>query len=245
MRTLIVVPLCTAALMENLPTDVHKTDAQVIVHMSARAPAQELRRHRVALFVRIALHAPPGLLALLFAVRDEPKSWAYAVLRDLERIWTYDDELQSLPSPLEHPGCWLAESRQHPKSFKAHLYKALARAPRESAAPRDQGDFAEHRCQNCSRVFPRRDMMLSHAARVHGYRNPAATRVAGTVCASCGTDFHSTARLYKHVSNRSHRCLQFYVSSMPELDAQQLVAGNVRVAPEDASKALLKPALRK
>ena len=230
-----VAPLRAAALMENLPKNEHKTDKQVLVHMSARSPAAELIKSRVTLFLRISCHAPPLLINLLFVLCNEPKSWASALFGNLALYWQHCDQFSWLPSPLEQPGAWIAAARERPRRLKGYFLKCLplvagtvpAPDSAASAAPR----LGEYRCEHCDRTFPRRDMLLSHAARLHGYRNPAACRIAGDTCLACQTCFHTTARLYKHVTNRSSKCCAFYMERIDPLTDQQLADQRVEPPP--------------
>ena len=162
----------------------------------------------------------------------------------LRVLWLLDESLQTLPSPIAAPGRWLVETRDAPRSFRHRLLKAASCFSGDPPGKVAQVAVAEHPCSQCASVCPRRDMLLSHASRVHGYRNPAASRVVGSICAACGTNFHTTARLYKHVSNGSTQCIQYYIAHMPVLEPDVLAAKSIRVAAADENKSLQRPAQR-
>ena len=241
-----VAPLRTAASMENHAHTHRHTDAQVLVQTSAPTPRQGIMRLRLAMFTRMAIHAPPLLAHLLYALCDEKRSWIYAALSDLHLLWRrFPDDLRALPSPELAPWEWVAAVRESPRPFRALLMRLVRRCHSSGAGATDVDErMAEHCCDKCPRVFRTKDALLSHAARLHGYRNPVASRVTGSVCAICGTQFWTTSRLYKHVANRSKRCAAGYLDSLPELSPEEREERRVCIPKALENKALHRPAVR-
>ena len=66
----------------------------------------------------------------------------------------------------------------------------------------------EYHCYDCGEEFQYKARLRHHQWRLHGYRNPFSLRATGGICALCRFEFHSRARLTKHLG-RTDRVATF------------------------------------
>ena len=156
-----VAPVRVATSMENISVGKRTTDAQVLVHASMPSPFAVLVRQRLLLLVRIVRYAPPLLVKLLFALHDYPKSWSFAVKKDIMTLWNGSPELQSMPSPMENFALWITRIHDDPKRLRTKLVRLSRHAVPEQT--RKTMRVATHQCPECSRMFPNMKQLLSHA----------------------------------------------------------------------------------
>ena len=76
----------------------------------------------------------------------------------------------------------------------------------EAAEEEDTEAAREVECDECDRTFVSRKALLSHKQREHGRRRPARAVIWGSVCPSCGTDFHSLTRVMDHLTRGRLQC---------------------------------------
>ena len=79
-------------------------------------------------------------------------------------------------------------------------------------------------CLECNRFFGSRVALHSHFFRVHGVRNRLNYHISGTICASCGTEFHQRFRLVQHVLYRVASCRRYYSEATEPMSPEELQA---------------------
>ena len=62
----------------------------------------------------------------------------------------------------------------------------------------------------CGARFASPVALLSHRVRKHQYRNPLRYKLDSTICCGCLKDFHTPARIFKHLAYGSTRCRSAY-----------------------------------
>ena len=134
---------------------------------------------------------------------------------------------ESMPDPkTDFPGS-LKHVLEHFSTWKSTLAKAkklmIILSSRAETVP---GPIAlslpdQFACTQCASAFPTSVQLHSHLAKMHGYRNPLWYRLHNTVCCHCSLDFHSKARLFRHVY-RVADCHMYYLSEVTPMSNEQL-----------------------
>ena len=84
--------------------------------------------------------------------------------------------------------------------------------------------LAHVQCPLCPKTYATIQQLRTHCCNVHSVYNPMQSRVSGTICVACGTQFHSFKRVTKHLMQRSerNRCHQYYLEHVPPVDSTEL-----------------------
>ena len=118
-----VAPFRLAASMANTVLGQRWSDEAVLVQVARPSAQTVLVTLRVKLFIRMTLYAPRPLFMLIFALIDEPSSWAHAVVLDLLRIWHVSRDLHHLPSPVLCLRLWFQAVRRDRAGMRRILLK--------------------------------------------------------------------------------------------------------------------------
>ena len=79
-------------------------------------------------------------------------------------------------------------------------------------------------CIECNRFFGSRVVLHSHVFRVRGILHSLNYHISGTICASCGTEFHQRFRLVQHVLYRVASCRRYYSEATEPMSPEELQA---------------------
>ena len=101
------------------------------------------------------------------------------------------------------------------------------------------GEVVKFECSICVLSFGSQTALSSHNRHKHDYRNPIAAKVATTFCLCCGTEFHASARLFKHVNENSARCNKYYLDNV-----EDVVDLTCKAVKSGTSKSVLKPCIK-
>ena len=193
---------------EPLPGERRRTNAEVRVDLGAPPLNARLVAARARYAARASRFAPPYLRALLRG--HAGSEWRQALLDGLREIKaTLATKLDELPDPHLDPGAWEQFWLQWPSQWTAlirqYLQKAAATQPEADDLEREQTD-EDWMCAQCGRCFASRRAVLAHARFSHGVRRTTGQLVVGSTCPVCGTNYHTRARVKRHLEMGALRC---------------------------------------
>ena len=211
-----------AGMQNSKDTETRWTDAQVRVTLDAPPIEAVMRRSRVRHLCNVLVNAPPVIIRLVFVLCNVKQSWPNLVLKDLSDIRVSTPCLfESMPDPFVQTAVWFDCISGDPKKWSRDLAKYALESfwlcRRREDDLTSLKPLAYVQCPMCEAVFETIQQLRTHCCNVHGMYNPILSRITNTVCASCGTQFHSYKRITKHLVQRSdrNRCHKFYLEQVP------------------------------
>jgi len=182
------------------------------VRVQVRVPplAAAMVAARLRYFARLVAHGLTYLIALIrSAAGEEWRELVEESCRILQR--TVAPKLDSLGDPSTSPRCWKQFARESPIQWAKliRLFLKACTAEGESQLPEPPADITsdeEWMCGTCGAEFRTQQQLRVHPFRSHGRRRPAWAYVAGSVCPSCGIDFHNRLRAMRHLEKGSQKC---------------------------------------
>ena len=67
-------------------------------------------------------------------------------------------------------------------------------------------------CHLCNKICQNHKSLQCHLAGFHKEKNPLRKRILGTLCQSCGTEFHTRHRLLSHLAYNASVCRYYYLN---------------------------------
>eukprot|EP00972_Heterocapsa_arctica_P115666 16449029-Heterocapsa_arctica.AAC.1 len=101
---------------------------------------------------------------------------------------------------------------QWPSQWTALIRLYLRQAAKTQPGADDHDDLEREQsdedwmCAECGRCFASRRAVLTHARFSHGVRRTTGRLVVGSACPVCGTNYHTRARVKRHLEMGALRC---------------------------------------
>jgi len=187
------------------------------------------------------------------------------VIEDMEVIKSHPSlmsKLAQMPSPKANFGAWVHILKECPAEWAAIVdeYFTCDDDPEfANEKPKDKSDekgpktlspkstkfldkgFSTFECSECGKEFASGKQLATHKWKVHRIKSDIRPKIADiSVCPVCRTDYHSRARLIKHLlekrirsKTRGYSCHQVFLqrsARMPEVPKETLAALEARDA---------------
>ena len=209
---------------------VRWSDLQVRVSLDAPAIEAVLRRCRVRYLCKLLTNAPAVVIRLVVLLRNARDSWPFLVMEDLADIRNSEQELfESMPCPLIDSAKWFNDIISDPVKWSRKLSRVAMQSFRSRHRLGEETSLAPEllahvQCPLCPKIYATIQQLRTHCCNVHSMYNPMQSRVYGTICVACGTQFHSFKRVTKHLMQRSerNRCHQYYLEHVLPVDSTEL-----------------------
>ena len=115
-----------------------------------------------------------------------------------------------MPKPSEDLQSWIVEFCEKPTAWKNIFRKAVLKYRGKncfshSGHPPSLGGtlpLPTISCDECGFSCCSFQQLTSHKFNIHGYVNPLRLRISDPTCISCGTNFHTRHRLFRHLTSR-------------------------------------------
>ena len=208
----------------NIKNDNKTSDACVLAKLNVLSPLMHLRLERLRIFLRVIDASNAFVLQILSLTIDVKDSWLHHVHNDLQSF--------AKQSAFFHCGVdwnfpeWISAYRADKKCFKREYKICCLKCSHDNNIKDDNEDSDVlpfiYNCYDCGESFQTNAKLCHHAWRDHGYRNPFSIRITGSVCQICRHEFHTRARLLKHLG-RTSKCGDIAIS-LPLLSEDVLQA---------------------
>ena len=239
--------------MVNVKDDIDRptySNDQVIVAANIVHPEVCMLLSRLRYFIRFICHAPVSLTRFVLVQVGFKYCWIELVILDLEFVWLLSESLHtSMANPRTHLQEWInafSEAPVHWKNTLRRICKGLKGKTRLTPSPAATVSLASHTCDQCDFACASIQQLYSHKFDLHGYVNPIRLRMKSSVCIACNIQFHSRARLFRHLTNRpaKNKCAASYhgiapmsieelkelEKSIPKVDKKSYLAPPVKLA---------------
>ena len=169
---------------------------------------------RVRLFVRILVKATAPVLVLLFEARKARRSWIGTVSSDLAWLANQSNDLKNLREATI--AAWAIAFRGSARNMLKSIRIACGEASQrlvqaelevEISLPLQRCLSGEFVCSECGDQLGSKQALAVHAAKKHGFRRGARSRISGSTCPVCLRVFASRSRCLDHLHEKSQLCL--------------------------------------
>lgn len=204
-------------------------------------PRHALHVARLRYLRRLTQNCPRALWNLIMADADTKDSWMHACVDSFQWFRLHyavpfapaSDDLQDWLPIISLDSSWKGRLR---KAASSCLQYCLAIAERQVFLLRFSQSFEaaggllpettqpiqeKWQCDQCSRCFPSKRGLASHAARAHGYKRLERFYATHATCDACGKFYHARARLLMHLYD-CPECLRTIQACFPPATEEQV-----------------------